>query len=539
MEIVFAALPIIGVILLIIILASGYVKAPPDIAFVISGLKKQPKVLIGRAGIKIPFLERKDVLMLKQISIDIKTNGYIPTNDFIGVNIDAVAKVRVLTDRDIPLLMSKYGGTTTLDEKGNKVEFTTEYAMLMIEAAMRNFLNMSEENIILALTDSLQGNMREIIGTQSLRNLCQNRKAFGDEVQDKAQKDMNALGIWIESCNIQKLEDEKELINALGMDNMAQIQKDASVAKAQAEKEIAVAEAEAKRIANDAKVISDIAIAEKQNELNIRNAELKKISDTKKAEADAAFSIQEQEQRKTIEIASANADIAKQEKEVELKQKEVSVKEQTLNAEVKKQAEADKYAAQQRADAELYKRQKEAEAKKYEVEQQAAALKAEAEAQKYSKEQEAEGIRAVGLAEAESIKAKALAEAEGIEKKAEAQAKMKSASVLEMYFQALPQIAENVAKPLEKIGNITMFGDGNNSKMIEDITKATNQISSGFTQGMGLDIAGMLSKIVNDGSVDVGNVKVSDNELSETIDKLKGVVASAKKSDNSTDVVDK
>lgn len=37
------------------ILMSGYVKASPDKAYIISGLKKEPKVLIGRAGIKIPF----------------------------------------------------------------------------------------------------------------------------------------------------------------------------------------------------------------------------------------------------------------------------------------------------------------------------------------------------------------------------------------------------------------------------------------------------------------------------------------------------
>ena len=89
---------------LLVILASGYVKASPDKAFIISGLKKEPKVLIGRAGIKIPFLEKKDELMLRQISIDIKTNGYIPTKDFIGVDIDAVAKVRVLTAKDVTVI---------------------------------------------------------------------------------------------------------------------------------------------------------------------------------------------------------------------------------------------------------------------------------------------------------------------------------------------------------------------------------------------------------------------------------------------------
>lgn len=48
-----------AVLLLIIILASGYVKASPDTAFIISGLRKRPKVLIGKAGIKIPFFEKR------------------------------------------------------------------------------------------------------------------------------------------------------------------------------------------------------------------------------------------------------------------------------------------------------------------------------------------------------------------------------------------------------------------------------------------------------------------------------------------------
>lgn len=67
------------VIAVLAIIASGYVKAPTDKAFIISGLRKTPRILIGQAGVKIPYLERKDELLLKQISIDIKTNGFIPT----------------------------------------------------------------------------------------------------------------------------------------------------------------------------------------------------------------------------------------------------------------------------------------------------------------------------------------------------------------------------------------------------------------------------------------------------------------------------
>ena len=242
----------------IAIIVSGYVKAPPDKAYIISGIKKSPKILIGRAGIKLPFFERKDTLVLKQISIDIKTNGYVPTQDFIGVDIDAVAKVRLKTDPE------------------------------GIKIAMKNFLNLSEERIAVALTDSLQGNMREIIGTVKLKELNTDRKKFGDEVQAKAQTDMNALGVEIISCNIQKIEDEKGLIVALGQDNMSQIQKDASIAKAQAERDVAIAEAEAKRMANEAQVAAETEIASRRNELRIRQAELKRESDVKQAEADAA-----------------------------------------------------------------------------------------------------------------------------------------------------------------------------------------------------------------------------------------------------------
>ena len=427
---------VVGILLLafFIFVISGYVKAPPDRAYIISGRKKEPKILIGRAGIKLPFFERKDTLLLKQISIDIKTNGYVPTLDFIGVDIDAVAKVRVNTD-----------------PAGIKV-------------AMKNFLNMNEAQIIAALTDSLQGNMREIIGTVKLKELNTDRKKFGDEVQEKAQKDMNALGIEIISCNIQKIEDENGLIVALGQDNMSKIKKDASIAKANADKEVAIAEAEARRLANDAKIASETAIAERQNELAIKQAELKKAADIKQAEADAAYEIQKEEQRKTIEITTANANIARQEREIELKQKEVSVTEQTLEAEVKKKAEAEKFARQQRAEAELFERMKKAEAEKFEQEKQADARKAVAEAEMYAKLKEAEGIKAVGEAEAAAIAAKGIAEAEAIDKKAEAMKKYGQAAMTEMIVNKLPEMAKAVAEPLAAIDKITIIDGANGSE---------------------------------------------------------------------------
>ena len=495
---------VLAIIIVLAILASGYVKAPPNAAYIISGLRRKPKILIGRAGIKIPFLERKDVLLMKQISVDIKTNGFIPTSDFIGVDVDAIAKIQV---DDSPEGMA---------------------------LAMKNFLNMSEDNIISALTDSLQGNMREIIGTITLKEISNDRKKFGDEVQQKAQTDMNALGIKIISCNIQRVEDENGLINALGQDNLSQIQKDASIAKAEADKDVAIAQANAAKLANDAEIASQTEIAKKQNELAIQKAELKKAADIKKAEADAAYDIQKEEQRKTIEISTANANLARQEKEIELKEREVTIMERKLEAEVKKTAEARKYAEQQDADAKLYstqkdseaelfERQKKAEAEKFEAECAAEAEKARSEAQKIAMENEAAGIKAKGEAEAAAIKAKAEAEAAGILKKAEAMKEYGEAArqqmeldTLKVYFEQLPAIAQAIASPMSQIDSITMYGEGNTAKLTGDITKTIKQVTDGLKDSTGIDITNILNGVFTPkNDVEVEPIVDNYNEVEE------------------------
>lgn len=481
-----AILVAILVLLLLIVLFTSYVKAPPDKAYIISGWRKEPKILIGRAGLKIPFFERKDELLIKQISIDIKTGDFVPTLDFIGVNIDAVAKVKIRTD-----------------EEG-------------IQLAMKNFLNMREDKIMEALVDSLQGNMREIIGTISLKDLCNDRKSFGDQVQEKAQVDMNRLGIEIISCNIQHVEDQNDLIPALGQDNMAKIQKDASIAKANADRDVAIAQAQAEKDANDAKVAADTEIAIKQNELAIKQAELKKESDIKKAEANAATDIEAENQRKTIEVNRANADIARQEREIELKKKEAEVKEQALDAEIKKKAEADKFAKQQEADAKLYQRQRDAEAEKFELEKAAEAKRIQAEADMFAKTQEAEGIRKVGEAEAAAIAAKGKAEAEALEKKAEAMKKYGQAAMMEMIVQALPEMARAIAEPLATIDKVTIIdgganGEGGVGSMGNYVPQVLAKTIESVKETTGIDIREIMKADTYDAKVNK-NINLSGTE---------------------------
>ena len=151
-----------------------------------------------------------------------------------------------------------------------------------------------------------------------------------------------------------------------------------------------------------------------------------------------------------------------------MKARQVEVTEKALEAEIKKKAEAEKFAAQQRADAELYKRQKEAEAKQFEIERDAEAKKALAEAELVTMQKEAEGIRARGEAEAAAIQAKALAEAEGMEKKAAAYQKYNNAAMAEMLIQVLPDIAGKIAEPLQQIDKITIIG-GSDTNGVDNV----------------------------------------------------------------------
>ena len=422
--IIFAA-----VILLIIgILFSGYKKAPPDTAFIISGMRK--KIIIGKASVKIPFLERMDKLSLKLIAIDVKTTNAVPTADYINIQVDAAVNVKVSSEPD------------------------------KLALAAENFLNQNTQYIANIAREVLEGNMREIVGRMRLEEMVSDRQKFANLVKENAEPDLAAMGLDIVSFNVQNFSDSNGVIEDLGIDNISQIKKKAAIAKAEAEKEIAVAKAEADRQANDAQINAEREIAKKNNELSLQKSELKKLEDTKKAEADAAYSIQEQQQRKTIEIATAEASIAKQEKEVILKEREAEVQERELDAQVKKKAEAEKYARQQQSEAELYERQKRAEAETFETEQNAIAMKSTAEAQKYAKEQEAVGIRMVGEAEAEAIRAKGIAEAEAMEKKALAYQKYNNAAMAEMLIKVLPDIAGKISEPLSQIDKITIIGSG-------------------------------------------------------------------------------
>lgn len=496
MEILMTILPFVPAVIiaiaLIALLASGYVKAPPDVAYIISGLHKKPRILVGKAGIKIPFLERLDKLALGAIQIDVKTGSAVPTAEYINVRVDSTVSVRV----------------------GQSEE--------MIALAAQNFLNVSRDQIAQKINDLLEGNIREIVGQMKLTEMVGDRKAFSEKVQENAVPDLARFGLELVSFNVQNFSDDNDVITNLGIDNVEQIRKDAAIAKSNAQREIAVAEAENAKASNDARVKAEEEIAKRNNSLAIQKAQLKQEADTKQAQANAAMEIESENQRKLRDVAAADADIARQEKEIDLKEREVAIKERALEAEVKKTAEAKKYAAQQEADAklyatqkqseaDLYERQKTAEAERFEAEQRAEAQRATAEAVRVQGEAEAAATKARGEAEAAAIQAKAEAEAEGLMKKAEAMKQYGEAAKMDMqmeaiklYFQQLPAIAQATGQAYTNVDKIVMFGD-DTSKLSGNIIKNVAQVSEGLSESLGIDVKTLLTGFLGGKLADSSN----------------------------------
>lgn len=483
-------LVLLAIIALVVVIKSCWKVAGTNEVLIVSGLGKVPRLKTGGGIFVIPMLQKVQKMPLENIQVDFVSKADIPTQDAINVKVDAVANMSISQDP----------------------------ARQAIAAS--KFANYSINDLVKITLPVLEGSIREILSKTPFRDLIRGDKdAFSKLIQESVTPDLAAFGIDLTTFNIQSFSDNEGIIKDLGVENLEQIRKDAQIAAANAKAEVAVAQAEADKRANEAKVKAATEIAQQQTEFAIKKAELQKQADTEQAKADAAKKIEAENQRKAHEIAVANANLAKQEKEIELKEREVAIKERTLEAEIKKTAEAKKYAEQQEADARLYEIQRKAEAELFERERKAEAEKMEAEkqaeaelalatAKAEAEKKLAEAIKAKGLAEAEAEKARGLAEAEAIRAKAEAEAKgmlekaeamkqFQDAAMADMqlqaikaYFEQLPAIAEAIGKGYAG-ADIHVIGN-DSGQLAGNIMGNVTQLIEGFN-GAGINLPAVFS----------------------------------------------
>ncbi len=367
--------------------------------------------------------------------------------------------------KPLSLLSSKLEVTTpeVYTEQGVKVMASATAIIKIggsiseIATAAEQFLGKQKSEREGEAREVLEGHLRSILGSMTVEEIYKNRDKFSQEVQRVASQDLAKMGLVIVSFTIKDVQDNNGYLDSLGKPRIAQVKRDADIATAEADKETRIKRAKASQEAQKAELerATEIAEAEKENQLKV--AEYRREQDIAKARADQAYELESARAKQEVTEQEMQVKIIERQKQIELEEKEILRREKQYDSEVKKKADADRYAIEQRASAEKMKQFAEADSEKYRVETQA---QAQAERIRLDGIAKADAERAQGTAEAEIIRLRGLAEAEAKQKIAEAFEQYGQAAILDMVVKMMPEYAKQIASPLSNIDKITVVDTG-------------------------------------------------------------------------------
>ncbi|WP_033543753.1 flotillin family protein [Planococcus sp. CAU13] len=396
-----------------------------------------------------------------------------------------VTTPEVYTEQGVPVMAD---GTAIIKIGGSISEIAT---------AAEQFLGKSKEDRENEAKEVLEGHLRSILGSMTVEEIYKNRDKFSQEVQRVASHDLAKMGLIIVSFTIKDVRDKNGYLDSLGKARIAQVKRDADISTAESEMETRIKRAEAGKEAQRAEIqrATEIAEAEKDNLLKV--AEYRREQDSAKARADQAYELETARSKQEVIEQEMQIQIIERQKQIELEEKEIQRRERQYDSEVKKKADADRYAVEQAAAAEKSKQLADADGQKYRVE---AMAKADAEKVRLDGLAKADSLRAQGESEADIIRLKGLAEAEAKRKIAEAFEMYGQAATLDMIVTMLPEYAKQIASPLSNIDKITVVdtGGGEGGGANKVTSYATNLMSSlqeTLKASSGIDVREMLENM--------------------------------------------
>lgn len=367
-----------------------------------------------------------------------------------------------------------------------------------IATAAEQFLGKDKHEREAEAREVLEGHLRSILGSMTVEEIYKNRDKFSQEVQRVASQDLAKMGLIIVSFTIKDVRDKNGYLESLGKPRIAQVRRDADIATAEAEKETRIKRALADQEAQKAELAraTEIAEAEKDNQLKV--AEYRREQEMAKARADQAYELESAKAKQEVTEQEMQVKIIERQKQIELEEKEILRREKQYDSEVKKKADADRYAIEQNAEAQKRKELANADAEKYRIE---ALAKAEAEKVRLDGIAKADSERAQGETEAEIIRLKGLAEAEAKQKIAEAFEQYGQAAILDMIVRMMPEYAKQVAAPLSNIDKITVVdtGGGTNGGANKVTSYATDLMASlqeSLKESSGIDVKQLIESYV-------------------------------------------
>lgn len=398
------------------------------------------KIVRGGGTFILPIFQRAQFLSLLSQKLDV-TTPEVYTEQGVPVMVDGVAIIKI----------------------GGSIED--------VATAAEQFMGKPMETLRTEAQEVLEGHLRAILGTMTVEEVYRNRDKFAQEVQAVAANDLKKMGLQIVSFTIKDVRDKQGYLDALGKPRIAAVKRDAEIGEAQAVRDARIQKALADEEGQKAELLRDTKVAEATKDKELKVASFKQEQDMAKAEADQAYNIQQARSQQTVVEEQMQVELVRKGREIDLQEKEILRRQKQYDAEVKKKADADRYAVEQAAEADKAKRMREADALQYRIEAEA---KAVAEQKRLEGVAVADAERAKGTAEAEVIRLRGLAEAEAKQKLAEAFEKFGEAAVLDIIVKMLPELAGRIAEPMQSIERLTVVDTGSG----EGAARVSNYVTS-------------------------------------------------------------
>ena len=452
---VIVGLMVLAILFLTSMLARLYRKAGPHEALIVYGFRGT-RVIQGHGTVIFPMVENCKGLSLELMSFDVAPQQDLYTKQGVAVTVEAVAQIKVKSDKESILTAAEQFLTKTDQERESLIRLVME------------------------------GHLRGIIGQLTVEEIVKQPEMVGDRMRGTCADDMNKMGLEVISFTIKEVRDKNEYITNMGKPDVARIKRDADVATAEAERDTAIKRAMATREAAVAKAqadqervlaetLSQAKQAESQRDLEVKKAQYLEVSKRQQAQADKAYDIQSNVMQQQVITESVRVQQVEKEGQVKVQDAEISRREKELIATVLKGAEIERQRIETLAAAEKQR------------------LIAEAEGH-------ASAIRAQGEAEAEIIFKKGEAEAKAMNVKAEAYQEYNQAAVVDKLITGLPEIVRALAAPLANVDKITIVSTGNGdaagmNKITGDITKMAAQVPALFETLSGMPLSELLGKV--------------------------------------------
>ncbi|TCS96739.1 flotillin family protein [Hazenella coriacea] len=429
---------------------------------------KRIKIIRGGGTFIVPIFQRAEKLSLLSHKLTV-TTPEVYTEQGVPIIVDGVAIIKI---------------GSSLEEIGTAAE---------------QFMGKSNEVLNDEAREVLEGHLRAILGTLTVEEVYKNRDKFAQAVQAVAAIDLKKMGLQIVSFTIKDVRDKNGYLEALGRPRIAVVRKDADIAEANAKRDTQIQTAKATEEGTKANLVAQTNIAEAEKDMQIRVADFKIEQDMRKAEADQSYQLQENRKRQEVVEEEMKIELVRKQKHIELEEKEIIRREKQYDAEVRKKADADRYAKEQSASALRFEQEARAQAEATTIKAKGFA---DAEAQKARGAAKAEVEKLEGFAEADVIRAKGLAEAEAREKLAEAFERYGQAAVLDLIARMLPELAKEIAQPLGNIDKITVVdaggGEGDGAARVSNyVTKLMAQAPEMVKQVSGVDLNEIIQGITS------------------------------------------